>query len=72
MFSPDYKERKNEPRNVTWVYIIPAYSGGIYFISQVIVHPKKKSSSQHSTAKMPAIKQMISAFVFLFNFIKAA
>jgi hypothetical protein len=39
-------EFKYEPRNITWVYIIPAYSGGIYFISQVINHRKQKKKQQ--------------------------
>jgi len=32
-------------RKVSWIYIIPAYSGGIYFISQVISYKRKKNSS---------------------------
>ena len=37
---------KYQPRTITWVYIIPAYSGGIYFISQVISHRKQKKRQQ--------------------------
>jgi hypothetical protein len=32
-------------RNVNWIFIIPAYSSGIYFISLVISHKKKKAAA---------------------------
>jgi hypothetical protein len=31
-----------KPHKVDWIYIIPAYSAGIYFISQVISYKRKK------------------------------
>lgn len=33
-----------QPRNLTWVYVLSAFSGGIYFITQVIGHWKQKRS----------------------------
>jgi len=30
------------PRKIDWIYIFPAYSAGIFFISQVITHHRRK------------------------------